>query len=91
MQALSDVQYQGCFDADADPARRRDVRVPISQGYELYNALNSKACQRDYRPPASAHGPIEPKMQSPQCRALEWFDKYLEVARALIMRDTKSH
>ena len=38
-RALGDVPRQGRDDADADPARRGDLRVPVSQGFELYNAL----------------------------------------------------
>ena len=32
---------KGVKTPDADPARRADLRVPISQGYELYNALQA--------------------------------------------------
>ena len=56
-----------------------DVRVPISQGYEFYNALKAQGVPtRMLVLPRQPHGPTEPKMQLAAMKAnLEWFDKYL--------------
>jgi len=56
-----------------------DVRVPISQGYEFYNALKAQGVPtRMLVLPRQPHGPTEPKMQLVAMKAnLEWFDKYL--------------
>lgn len=56
-----------------------DIRVPISQGYEFYNALKVKGVPtRMLVLPRQPHGPNEPKMQLVTMKAnLEWFDKYL--------------
>ena len=56
-----------------------DVRVPISQGYEFYNALKVKGVPtRMIVLPRQPHGPNEPKMQLAAMQAnLEWFEKYL--------------
>lgn len=56
-----------------------DVRVPISQGYEFYNALKVKGVPtRMIVLPRQPHGPTEPKMQLAAMNAnLEWFDKYI--------------
>jgi dipeptidyl aminopeptidase/acylaminoacyl peptidase len=56
-----------------------DVRVPISQGYEFYNALKFKGVPtRMIVLPRQPHGPNEPKMQLATMKAnLEWFEKYL--------------
>ena len=56
-----------------------DVRVPISQGYEFYNALKSQGVPtRMLVLPRQPHGPNEPKMQVAAMQAnLDWFDKYL--------------
>jgi dipeptidyl aminopeptidase/acylaminoacyl peptidase len=56
-----------------------DVRVPISQGYEFYNALKSQGVPtRMLILPRQPHGPTEPKMQLAAMKAnLEWFDKYI--------------
>ena len=56
-----------------------DVRVPISQGYEFYNALKVKGVPtRMLVLPRQPHGPNEPKMQLAAMKAnLEWFDKYV--------------
>ncbi len=56
-----------------------DVRVPISQGYEFYNALKSQGVPtRMIVLPRQPHGPTEPKMQVAAMQAnLDWFDKYL--------------
>jgi dipeptidyl aminopeptidase/acylaminoacyl peptidase len=57
-----------------------DVRVPISQGYELYNALKQQGVPtRMLVLPRQPHGPIEPKMQLAAMQAnLDWFEKYLK-------------
>ena len=56
-----------------------DVRVPISQGYEFYNALKVKGVPtRMLLLPRQPHGPNEPKMQLAAMNAnLEWFEKYI--------------
>ena len=56
-----------------------DVRVPISQGYEFYNALKMKGVPtRMLVLPRQPHGPNEPKMQLAAMKAnLEWFEKYI--------------
>jgi dipeptidyl aminopeptidase/acylaminoacyl peptidase len=57
-----------------------DVRVPISQGYELYNALKQQGvATRMIVLPRQPHGPNEPKMQIAAMQSnLDWFDKYLK-------------
>jgi len=56
-----------------------DVRVPISQGYEFYNALKTQGVPtRMLVLPRQPHGPTEPKMQLAAMNAnLEWFEKYI--------------
>jgi len=56
-----------------------DVRVPISQGYEFYNALKSQGVPtRMIVLPRQPHGPNEPKMQIAVMQAnLDWFEKYI--------------
>ena len=56
-----------------------DIRVPISQGYEFYNALKAQGVPtRMLVLPRQPHGPTEPKMQLAAMKAnLEWFEKYL--------------
>jgi dipeptidyl aminopeptidase/acylaminoacyl peptidase len=56
-----------------------DIRVPISQGYEFYNALKAKGVPtRMLVLPRQPHGPTEPKMQLAAMKAnLEWFEKYI--------------
>ena len=56
-----------------------DIRVPISQGYEFYNALKVKGVPtRMLVLPRQPHGPNEPKMQLQAMKAnLEWFEKYI--------------
>lgn len=56
-----------------------DIRVPISQGYEFYNALKVKGvATRMLVLPRQPHGPNEPKMQLAAMKAnLDWFDKYI--------------
>jgi dipeptidyl aminopeptidase/acylaminoacyl peptidase len=56
-----------------------DVRVPISQGYEFYNALKAQGVPaRMLVLPRQPHGPTEPKMQLAAMKAnLEWFEKYI--------------
>jgi dipeptidyl aminopeptidase/acylaminoacyl peptidase len=56
-----------------------DERVPISQGYEFYNALKVQNVPvRMIVLPRMPHGPNEPKMvlRAKQSN-LEWFEKYL--------------
>ena len=57
-----------------------DVRVPISQGYELYNALKQQGVPvRMIVLPRQPHGPTEPKMQLAAMQSnLDWFEKYLK-------------
>jgi dipeptidyl aminopeptidase/acylaminoacyl peptidase len=57
-----------------------DVRVPISQGYEFYNALKQQGVPtRMIVLPRQPHGPNEPRMQLAAMQSnLEWFEKYLK-------------
>ncbi len=57
-----------------------DARVPISQGYEFYNALKQQGVPtRMLVLPRQPHGPTEPKMQIAAMQAnLDWFEKYLK-------------
>jgi dipeptidyl aminopeptidase/acylaminoacyl peptidase len=56
-----------------------DIRVPISQGYEFYNALKAQGTPtRMLVLPRQPHGPTEPRMQLIAMQAnLDWFDKYI--------------
>ena len=56
-----------------------DERVPISQGYELYNALKVQNVPvRMIVLPRMPHGPNEPKMVlKAKLTNLEWFEKYI--------------
>jgi CubicO group peptidase (beta-lactamase class C family)/dipeptidyl aminopeptidase/acylaminoacyl peptidase len=56
-----------------------DARVPISQGYEFYNALKQQGVPtRMLVLPRQPHGPTEPKMMLRVMESnLEWFEKYL--------------
>ena len=61
-----------------------DERVPISQGYEFYNALKVQNVPvRMITFPRMPHGLTEPKMvlKSKQTN-IEWFDKYLRAGAA---------
>lgn len=57
-----------------------DLRVPISQGYELYNALKQQGVPtRMIVLPRQPHGPTEPRMQLAAMQSnLDWFEKYLK-------------
>jgi dipeptidyl aminopeptidase/acylaminoacyl peptidase len=57
-----------------------DVRVPISQGYEFYNALKQQGvATRMLVLPRQPHGPNEPKMILKTMQSnLDWFDQYLQ-------------
>ena len=57
----------------------RDERVPISQGYELYNALvRQNVTTRMIVYPRQPHGIQEPKlMKDAMERNLEWFDRWV--------------
>jgi dipeptidyl aminopeptidase/acylaminoacyl peptidase len=59
-----------------------DLRVPISQGYELYNALKRQGVPvRMLVAPRQAHGPTEPKMLLKIMQTnVEWFDKMINGA-----------
>ena len=56
-----------------------DIRVPISQGYEFYNALKQQGVPtRMIVLPRQPHGPTEPRMQLAAMQSnLDWFEKYL--------------
>ncbi len=56
-----------------------DLRVPISQGYEIYNALKRQGVPvRMLVMPRQTHGPTEPKMLLKVMQTnVEWFDKML--------------
>lgn len=57
-----------------------DVRVPISQGYEFYNALKQQGVPtRMVVFPRQPHGIQEPKLQLAAMQSnLDWFEKYLK-------------
>jgi dipeptidyl aminopeptidase/acylaminoacyl peptidase len=56
-----------------------DIRVPISQGYELYNALKAQGVPtRMLVLPRQPHGPNEPKMLLKAMQTnLNWFNEHL--------------
>jgi dipeptidyl aminopeptidase/acylaminoacyl peptidase len=56
-----------------------DVRVPISQGYELYNALKRQSVISEMVVyPRTPHGPKEPKfLLDIMQRNLDWVEKYI--------------
>jgi dipeptidyl aminopeptidase/acylaminoacyl peptidase len=56
-----------------------DDRVPISQGYEFYNALKRQGVSTKFTVyPRQPHGFTEPKMTLDAARAnLEWFDRHV--------------
>ena len=57
-----------------------DARVPISQGYELYNALKRRGVPvKMVVYPRTPHGPKEPKLVLDIAkRNVEWFNQYLQ-------------
>ncbi len=57
-----------------------DVRVPISQGYELYNALKRRGVPTKMVVyPRTPHGPREPRLiKDLASRNLQWFDRYVK-------------
>jgi dipeptidyl aminopeptidase/acylaminoacyl peptidase len=57
-----------------------DLRVPVSQGYELYNTLKRQGVTTTMTVyPRQAHGFTEPKMTLDAARAnLEWFDRFVQ-------------
>jgi dipeptidyl aminopeptidase/acylaminoacyl peptidase len=61
-----------------------DDRVPISQSYELYNALKRLGVTTKFTVyPRQPHGFVEPKMTLDAARAnLEWFDRFVKGASA---------
>ena len=56
-----------------------DVRVPISQGYELHNALKRQGVTTKMVVyPRQPHGIQEPKlMLDAMTRNVEWFDRWV--------------
>jgi dipeptidyl aminopeptidase/acylaminoacyl peptidase len=58
-----------------------DVRVPISQGYEFYNALKQSGVPvMMVAYPRMTHGPEEPRqLQDIATRDLEWIDRHMRV------------
>jgi dipeptidyl aminopeptidase/acylaminoacyl peptidase len=56
-----------------------DVRVPITQGYELYNALKRQGVETEMVVyPRTPHGPREPKFVLDIARRhVAWVEKYL--------------
>lgn len=56
-----------------------DVRVPVSQGYELYNALRRQNVTTEMVVyPRAPHGPSEPRQQLDIMRRhIEWFAQFL--------------
>jgi len=58
----------------------KDDRVPIGQGYELYNALKRQGCPTKMVVyPRTPHGPNEPRLYlDVMNRNVEWFAKYVK-------------
>jgi dipeptidyl aminopeptidase/acylaminoacyl peptidase len=58
----------------------KDDRVPIGQGYELYNALKRQGCTTQMVVyPRTPHGPNEPRLYlDVMNRNVEWFAKYVK-------------
>ena len=56
-----------------------DVRVPVSQGYEFYNAVKQQGVPVEMLVlPRQPHGPTEPRMILKIMQTnLDWFEKYL--------------
>jgi dipeptidyl aminopeptidase/acylaminoacyl peptidase len=61
-----------------------DVRVPTSQGYEFYRALQRQGCPTEMIVyPRTPHGPQEPKfIQDIGERMIAWFNKHLGRSRS---------
>lgn len=57
----------------------RDERVPISQGYELYNALKRQGCTvKMVVYPRTGHVPHEPKLyQDVMIRTMQWMEQHV--------------
>jgi dipeptidyl aminopeptidase/acylaminoacyl peptidase len=57
-----------------------DIRVPISQGYELFNALKQRGVEtRMLVVPRQAHGPPEPKALLKLMETnVSWFEEKLK-------------
>ena len=57
----------------------KDLICPISQGYELYDALKRQGCPvKMIVYPRTPHVPEEPKLVLDiMKRNLDWFDKYV--------------
>ena len=78
--ALGDVQRaSGVTTPTLIQHGEADDRVPISQGYELYNALKRQGVTTKFTVyPRQPHGFTEPKMTLDAARAnLEWFDRFV--------------
>jgi dipeptidyl aminopeptidase/acylaminoacyl peptidase len=65
-----------------------DVRVPISQGYEFFNALQRQGVPSRMQVfPRQGHGLTEPRMLRARMQAnLDWFAKYIPAGRAVSVR-----
>jgi dipeptidyl aminopeptidase/acylaminoacyl peptidase len=57
----------------------RDARVPVSQGYELYNALKRQGCTvKMVVYPRTEHVPSEPKLlRDVMMRTVQWMDEHV--------------
>jgi dipeptidyl aminopeptidase/acylaminoacyl peptidase len=57
----------------------QDVRVPVSQGYELYNALKRRGCTVEMVVyPRTPHVPQEPKLlHDVMVRTVQWMDRHV--------------
>jgi dipeptidyl aminopeptidase/acylaminoacyl peptidase len=57
-----------------------DVRVPVSQGYEFYNAVKQQGTPAEMLVlPRQPHGPTEPRMILKIMQTnLDWFEKHLK-------------
>lgn len=62
-----------------------DVRVPVSQGYEFYNAVKQQGTPAEMLVlPRQPHGPNEPRMILKIMQTnLDWFEKHLGQSRSV--------
>ena len=77
--AIGHVRHQGVTTPTLINFCEEDRRVPVSQGYELYNALlRQRVPVKMIVYPRQPHGIQEPKLiKDTMERNLEWFDKWI--------------
>jgi dipeptidyl aminopeptidase/acylaminoacyl peptidase len=69
-----------------------DLRVPVSQGYEFYNALKRQGVTtRMVVYPRQPHGLQEPKfIRDAMMRNLEWFDRYVGGSLLVVLEQVET-